>query len=162
MFENNNMRFGGGSPIIGILLLGLILYGIYFITSSLLSLLWYVGPVLLLVTAFIDHKVILNYGKYILNLFKTNPLMGVIMSLLTVFGFPFVCTFLFGKVMLKRKINKLTKDMGAQDNPFFNQMTPNEPKAAEFTEFEEVQEEFLKIETPVKENQDNSDYDKFF
>ncbi|NJN77126.1 MAG: hypothetical protein HC803_01370 [Saprospiraceae bacterium] len=59
-----------------------------------MKLLYFVAPVLIIVTAVINYKVILNYFKNIGNIFKRNPLMGIGAGVLSAF-FLSCCSWFF-------------------------------------------------------------------
>ena len=120
---------GGGFNIIPALLIGLVvLFVLFTVARFVFSILYYLSPVLLLITLFIDYKVVVNYGKWIMEVMGKNVLLGVGLSLLTIVAFPVVSLFLFGKAMLKKKVKEMTQQ--------FEQHTQG--TEAEYTEYEEV------------------------
>lgn len=120
---------GGGFNIIPALIFGvLFLVGMFYLARFVFNILYYLSPVLLIITLFIDHKVVVNYGKWIMQMMGRNPLFGVGLVLMTIVAFPVVSLFLFGKAMLKKKV----KEMSQQ----FEQRTQGE--TVEYTEYEEV------------------------
>ena len=140
------------NSITSILVMVVAFVALYWIASSIFTLLAWLAPVLLLATAVIDYKIILNYGKWILNLLKTNMVMGIGAVLLTFFGFPVISGFLFVKALLYRKVNKLTEDMRQREE-------------GEFVDFEEVDSTPTLELPPIKKEapkQRRSDYEDFF
>ncbi|MEM1122388.1 MAG: hypothetical protein AAGJ18_18220 [Bacteroidota bacterium] len=126
---------GGGFNIIPALIFGvLFLVGLFYLARFVFNILYYLSPVLLIITLIIDHKVVINYGKWILQVMGRNPIFGVALTLMTIVAFPVVSLFLFGKAMVKKKV----KEMAAQ----FGQPVQEEAYT-EYTEYEEV--------TPVDE-----------
>jgi hypothetical protein len=124
--QYNYQSSGGGFNIIPSLIIGLLfLMGLFFLARFVFNILYYLAPVLLIITLVIDHKVVVNYGKWIWSMMGKNPLFGVGLIILTAIGFPVVSLFLFGKAMLKKKI----KDVQQQ----FEQR-----EQGEFVEYEEV------------------------
>ncbi len=141
--------FGSASAII-MFIVGLAL--LYFIAKGIFTLLYWAAPVLLIITLFMDYKVVLDYGKFILKLLKENPLMGIVGIVLTIVGYPVVSGFLFFKALMKRKIDQV--------------MEKHKPKEEDFTEYEEVKEDFLElpeIEKTVQSNtKSGNEYDNMF
>lgn len=128
---------GGGFNIIPALIFGvLFLVGMFYLARFVFNILYYLSPVLLIITLFIDHKVVVNYGKWIMQMMGKNPLLGVALTLMTIVAFPVVSLFLFGKAMLKKKVKEMTSQFGEQ-------MQTEEAEYTDYTEYEEV--------TPVDE-----------
>lgn len=116
----------GGFNIIPALLIGIVvLFVLFTVARFVFSLLYYIAPILLIITLFMDYKVVVNYGKWILDVMGRNVLLGVGLSLLTLVGFPIVSVFLFGKAMLKKKVKEMTQQFETQTQ-------------GEYTEYEEV------------------------
>lgn len=125
----NAQSSGGGFNIIPALLIGIVvLFVLFTVAKFVFNILYWLSPVLLIITLFIDHKVVINYGKWILELMGKNVLLGVGLTLLTIVAFPVVSLFLFGKAMLKKKVKEMTQQ--------FEQKTQGE-----YTEYEEVKTE---------------------
>ena len=98
---------------------------IFIVARAFLKILYFVAPVLIIATAIINYKVILNYFKNIGNLFKKNPLMGVGAGLLSAFFYPVVIGFLFVQALLHRKADKIQKEV--------------EREKGEYVEYEEIE-----------------------
>lgn len=156
-FQQQNRPFISLTGIIGMIAVMLIFY---FVLSSLFQLLWYVGPVLLLITLFINHNVVLNYGKWILRQFQEgNWLPGLGATALTVFAFPLVSAFLFGKAMLMKKVKEAFPNMNMGEE------STSKSREPEFTDYEEVEEDTLELpDLPkdVQEKIDRNEYDDLF
>ena len=142
------------NSITSILILVLIFVGLYFIAKSIFTLLAWAAPVLLVATLLIDYKVVVNYGKWIVNLLTKNPLMGIGMILVSFFGFPVIAGFLFAKSLLTRKVRKLRNEYETKTQ-------------GEYVDYEEVEEEppirlnFPKMDKQKQSSKDN-DYDQYF
>jgi len=120
---------GGGFNIIPALIFGvLFLFGMFYLARFVFNILYYLSPILLIITLFIDHKVVVNYGKWIMQMMGKNPLFGVGLTLITIVAFPVVSLFLFGKAMLKKKVKEMTEQFGQQ----------TQGREEEYTEYEEV------------------------
>ena len=178
--------FGNIGAVIGLVLFfGLL----YFLLSGLFWLLSWVAPVLLLITAVIDFKVITDFGKWTLNLFSKNWMYALItvgiLVILPYLGFSFlsnaifstIAGLLFGKALLKRKVNEVREQ-------FNGGIGTSQEAEGEYTEYEEVDTEINNPTTttsesdieileldpeplpkakPIKETRDgNTNYDQFF
>ncbi len=139
--------------VIGVMAILLIIWLAMKVVTGLYNLLWYIGPILLIATLFMDRQVVIGYGQWILKQFKSNPAVGIGAGILSFFGFPFVSAFLFGKAMLKKKLN-----IGGEGP---------EKKKEDYTEFEEIESETLEefdlkdLEKDIEEL-DAEDYENFF
>ena len=133
----------------------LIFVGLFFVAKGIFTILAWLAPILLVATALIDYKIILNYGKWLLSLLQKNLLLGVGGILLTVFGFPIIAGFLFVKALLYRKVKKMNQDY-------------KEEVSGEFLEYEEVQDDVSSpLELPTFEKEErrekkSNDYEQLF
>ena len=136
--------------VVGILVLTGLIMALFWIFKSITTLLTWISPILLILTLIIDHKVVLNYGKMLVSRLKNDFLMGLVLTILTVIGFPFVTAFLFFKAMLKRKVKKMSQQADAY--------------GGEYVRYEEVaEEETLELpELPPKEPPAESQYEELF
>ncbi len=151
--------------IMGIVFLVLAVMAIIFIAKSIFTILSWLMPVLLIATLIIDHKVVINYGKWIGGLLKNNLPYGIGAVLFTFFASPVVAVYLFGKAMLKRQVRKM-------------QTTVEEKQRGETTDYEEVieeddfefdlkdEEEIIPLEIPKTtrriRQEDKNSYDDLF
>jgi len=126
---NNNSPFSG---IVGILVGVLFILGLFYFLKFLFNLLWILLPVLLIITAVIDYKVFLSYGKWIVRLFQRNWIAGAVAGFLSVVGAPVVTLFLLGKALFQKKVKEAK---AAQE----------EQVQGEYVEFEEVDSEPLEL-----------------
>ena len=152
MTNRKNIEINSGNSLVGILMLVVVFVALYFIASSIFTLLSWLAPVLLIITAILDHKIILNYGKWLLKLLKDNVLMGIGAVLLTIIGFPVVSGFLFVKALLYRKVNKLNEEVKRRQQ-------------GEFIEYEEI-DSSPKLELPTRkkeaQKESRSGYEELF
>lgn len=156
------------NSIASILFLVLIFVGLFFVAKGVFWILSWLAPVFLILTLIIDYKVVVSYGTWLVNLLKKNILMGLGAVLLTVFGFPVVSGFLFGKAIISKKIKE---KLGQFEQPT--------QKKEEFVSYEEVEDDIIveepldldnvprRIEKPeiiIKENksQSGNEYDNLF
>ena len=138
---NSFLRMIGGA-----IFLGVILYVLYLVLSSVFTVLSWIAPILLILTAIIDYKVILNYGKMILNKFNTNWPVGLLLVLLTVIGFPVVSGLLFFRALLGKQVLKMTG--GSMAGEVFEQMTN---KTTEYSDYEDLEEDIEGLELPERQ-----------
>jgi len=118
-----------------ILMLIAAFYVIGFIASTVYTILSYIAIGLFIATAFINHNVILNYGKMLINMLRRNPIMGIVAIGATVFLYPIVALYLFGKAMLLRKVGNLKKEFQTRQE-------------GQYAEYEEVED--IRPDEPVK------------
>lgn len=155
MQQRRNIDVNPFSSIFSILIMVLIFVGLFFLAKGIFNLLALLAPILLIATAVIDYKVILNYGKWLLDLLRKDLLVGVGGILLTVFGFPVIAGFLFVKALLYRKLRKMNQ--GYQ-----------EQTSGEYLEYEEIKDEsptsleLPRIEKKEKQEKKSNDYEQLF
>lgn len=131
-----------------ILFLVLIFVGLFFVAKGVFTLLSWLAPIFLILTLFIDYKVIVNYGQWILKMLKTNLLVGIGAVLLTVFGFPVVSGFLLGKALISKK---LKETLGQFEQPT--------RKKEEYVAYEEIEDDF-ELEDPLDLNTEPTKVEK--
>lgn len=131
-------RVGGGHGPVSflgpLLILALVFGGLFFLAQGLFWVLSWAAPVLLLLTLVMDYKVVVNYFKYIWKMLKENIAMGLLLLVVTIFGYPFVAGYLFFKAYAKRSLNKSTAHQSS--------------KSDVFVEFEEVEDDDSFLELP--------------
>ncbi|MFT6150019.1 MAG: hypothetical protein ACJAUH_002716 [Saprospiraceae bacterium] len=110
---------------------------IFIAARAFLKILYFVAPVLIIATAIINYKVILNYFKSIGNIFKKNPLMGVGAGLLSAFFYPIVIGFLFVQALLYRKSDQIQKEV--------------EREKGEYVEYEELESHEVETDDLLEE-----------
>ncbi|MGB0861631.1 MAG: hypothetical protein ACPG19_08985 [Saprospiraceae bacterium] len=166
--SNKNYQYRFGGPFNWIIAI-VAIFVVIFLVTQLVKILWWLAaalmPILLIATLIINRNVVFDFVKSIRNLYKKSLPTGIIATVLTVVGFPFVTLFLFGKAMLFRKIDKIKKEAE----------TENENKFGEYIEYEEVdsftkllneqkkQERKIRIDIdPPKEDRNNNPYNKLW
>lgn len=131
-FEYRSTNKSPLSGILGLVILALILVGLFMLARFIFRILAFLAPALIIVALILDYKTVLGYGKWLINLVKENPLMGILAIVLTVLGFPLVSAFLAGKAYLSRNVKQAEKEQEAQ-------------KPGEYIDFEEVDEQPLEL-----------------
>ena len=158
MNERQNFNLGGkggsSGSFIGIILLILGFVLLFFLAKGIFTILSFVAPVLLVLALIIDYTVFLDFGKFIIKLFKNNLLIGILAVLLTVIGFPIVAGYLFFKSLLKRKIGKMMDQHQQGPKELYSDYEVVEEEVEDFLELPE-------IEKPSKDKEDN-EYENLF
>lgn len=125
--------------IMGIVFVILAIAVLYYVVTGILKILSFLTPVLFIATLIIDHKVVINYGKWIGGLLKNKLPYGIGAIILSVLGAPVLALYLFGKAMLKRQARKMKTNV-------------EEQRRGKTTEYEEVVEE-EEIEFDLKDEE---------
>ena len=116
------------NPIVALLGLAMIIVVLFWIAKGVLRLLSLAAPLLFIATLIINYRVVLGYGKWLLDLLKRNVLFGLLAVVFSVIGFPLVTLFLFVRALSsKDKSDRL------------------DLKKGEYIRYEEVNEDFLDI-----------------
>ncbi len=100
-----------GQWLVGLLMLIAFFFVLFYMVKGIYSILSMVAPVLLLITAIINYRVITGYLGMLWSVFKNNWIVGLLGAILTVVGFPFVSGFLFFKAIVGRKINSIQAEL---------------------------------------------------
>ncbi len=147
----NNKKSDPINTIISLIMLVVVFMLIFFVARGVFRLLTWMAPFLFIATLILDYKVILSYGKYLLRTLERNVIWGIVMTVLTVIGFPLVIAFLFGKALLFRRVKTVEKEM-------------EEEKMGEYIPYEEVdeEEEFLDLPEFKDKQKDRDRYGRFF
>ena len=110
---------------------------LFYAAKIAFNIIYWIAPILLIATLFIDHKVFINYGKWIVNLFKSNPLYGIGAGVLTAVAYPVVSIALFLKALLNKKIKEVKSQF-------------EEKREGEYVEYEEVPSEPVAKQRPQR------------
>lgn len=151
-----NIKGNPFNSVTSIVLMVLFLIAIFYIARFIFRLLWLVAPLLLIAALIVDHKTVINYAKWVVGLFKKNPVSGVVVTLLSALGFPLVSGFLLMKGLFKKKVQEVQKQ---RENAI----------QGEFVEYEEIVDD-ESLELPPLEikkakptsNKGNNEYDHLF
>ncbi|MBK6620006.1 MAG: hypothetical protein IPJ00_05935 [Saprospirales bacterium] len=123
---------------IALLVVGLI--AVFIIARGIFWLLSLVAPILLIAAAIIDHRVIVNYAKWLVDLIKRNILVGLGAILLSIVGYPVVFALLLGRALMNKKL----KDMEQQERT---------RRDGELVDYEELETKIPPIELPRDEKE---------
>jgi len=140
--SNNN------NPLWSVLIGVFALVALYFIARFIFRILYFLAPLFLIAALILDYKVVVNYGKWLVKLFKQNLIVGIGASLLTVFGFPLVSAYLAGRAFFNYRIKQVEK--------IHQQETDGE-----IVDFEELNSEPLTLPELEKEKSKNEDYNEY-
>lgn len=117
-----------GAWLIGLVGLIAFFFVLFWMVKGIYSILAFIAPVLLVITAIMNYRVITGYVGMLWSVFKNNWMMGILGAILTVVGFPLISGFLFFKALFLRNVGNLAADnQGKRED--------------EFTEYEEIDEE---------------------
>ena len=141
-----------------VLVLGFVL--LYFVAKGIFTILAWIAPVLLILTAIFDYRTIIDYGKWIVNLLGRNPLMGIGAIIMTVIGFPVIAGFLFVKALFRKKVNELEKNIQMEREGQFVDYEEVDSQPIEPLELPSMEVE-IEPEPEVK-NKNKNDYDDLF
>lgn len=140
--------------IIGLAMVILFFIALFFIARGIFTLLAWLAPALIIGALLINYRTVLGFLKYLWNLLRRNPLMGILVVILTIIGFPIVSGFLFGKSIFDRKVRKIEAEMRRH----------REGELIDYEEIREEEGEILDLETlpPPEKRKGDSPYDDLF
>lgn len=87
-----------------------VLVVLFFVARFVFNILYYLSPVFLIATLFIDRTVIIDYLKWIRKLFQRDIIIGVGATILSIFGFPILSAFLFAKALFKKRVKDAAEE----------------------------------------------------
>lgn len=154
------------SPLMGLIMVILFAILVYMLIKGLFALASWAMPILAIATLIIDYKVYVTFGKFLVELFKKNVIMGLAGVVLTFVAFPFVILYLFSKAIIKKYAMKSIKD-----NPIFKERNKDGSYNSdeEYIDYEEVDEEpgnMTRIELPPVEpkakKEEKNPFDDYF
>ena len=153
-FGGKQNPFGNVGVIVGFVLI-LVLF--YFLLKGLYTLLSWISPFLLIGALILDHKVVIDFGKYVLRLLKENTAIGILTVVLCILGFPFLTGMLFFRAFTSRFIKNYVKKAEEAAKP-------------KFSDYEEVEndtknsDDFLILPKVIRkpETKKDSEYDELF
>ena len=137
--------------LMGVILMILFFVMLFFIARGIFTILAWAAPVLIVAAIIINYRTVLGYLKYLWDLLRRKPLMGILGVLLTAIGFPIVSGFLLGKAVLDKRIQSFQNEMQRRHD-------------GDLVEYEDVTEdaEILELETPPPAEKPRNTYDDFF
>ncbi len=119
------------SFVFSIAVIAMLLYFGVYVLKGLFKILSFLAPILIFAALIIDRRVVLNYGRWLVDLLRTRTLYGIIAVVLTVFFFPAVAAWLFFRALMRRRIkNRINSIRGGVRE--------------EYIEYEEVDSEIIR------------------
>lgn len=158
---NTNKSPNPFSSLISILIFIGVLVVLFFLLKGLVTVLYWVTPVLLVATLIVNYRVVVDYFVSIFETFQTDILMGMLKVVFTLVCYPIVIGWLFIKALFYRKMDTVKKQFEDQIRQ----------KQGEYAEFEEISTEIneTKSEQPTivelpkpKEKEKSNPYDNLF
>jgi len=146
--KSSNSPFAG---LIGLVVLAIVFYLIFQIVSGIVSIIYWIGPILLLIALIMNRKVVFDYVKWLANMVKKDTPRGIIYSILSVVGYPFVGTFLFFKAFLQYKLGSNKREAKKREKVY--------------DDYEEVvdDEDFLDLpDLDIEKQKSEDSYDDLF
>lgn len=98
------------SSITAVIMALAVLVVLFFVARFVFNILYYLSPVFLIATLFIDRTVIIDYLKWIRKLFQRDIIIGVGATILSIFGFPILSAFLFAKALFKKRVKDAAEE----------------------------------------------------
>jgi hypothetical protein len=151
-------RVGGNSPFsfLGPLIILALVFGVlFFVARGIFWLLSWAAPVLILLTLVMDYKVVTDYFKMMWKTSHENILLGLLLLVITVVGYPFVSGYLFFKALARRSSKKSAWQQQSGKDVY--------------TDFEEVVEDKDFLELPelkpqkqTRQSSERNSYDDVF
>ncbi len=111
---------------IGFVVMGLVVFLVFWLLSSLYKIFWYASPVFIIATLIIDRQVVLRYLRMVGRVFRRNALTGILLIVLSIFVFPFLSAGMLVNAILNRKLKAKAKEYGYR------------PANEGFTDYEEM------------------------
>ncbi len=130
MAKQKQFKFGGTNPLIILIGIVIVIGLLFWVAKKVLSLLAWAAPVFLLVALIVNYRVVLGYGRWLIDTLKSNLVFGLVATLFTIMGFPLVAIYLLLRALASKGIGSGKKES--------------------FSEYEEVDEDFLDI-SEIKE-----------
>lgn len=157
MDQNNFSRFNipgrnNRNPLWSILIGVFFLVSLFFVARFIFRILYFLSPLFIIAAAIIDHKVIVNYAKWLVNLVKQNAVLGIGAILMSIFGFPLVSVYLLGRALFNKRIKEAEQAFETQTK-------------GEIVDFEELDSEPLKLrelEEDTPKRQADNEYEDLF
>ena len=140
----------------------LFVMGLSLLVKGAWSILSFVAPVLLIITAIINHNVIVNYVKNLWTRLMTDPLIGIVYILFTVFLFPAVAAYLLGKAYLGKKLEDVMERAQQQQGGQFRTEDTDFVIVDEDVVTEDVEVEILELPEELPQKKTESGYDQLF
>lgn len=145
--ERKIYQFKTINPIIALIAIGLFVIGLFWITKGLIVILARLAPFILLGAVIANYRVVLGYGKWLIETLSRNPAFGVIAIIFSIIAFPLVSFYLLLKAINSRRSQ--------------SQNSSYKKKDEDFVPYEEIEDDFLDLsEVKAKKEELNNQYDE--
>ncbi len=152
-YQFNNRNDSPFNSLISVIIMVVFLIGMFMLARFVFRILYYLSPLMIIATAIIDHKVLVNYGRWLIDMIRRNALLGIGATVLSLVFFPVVAAGLLAKALFNRRARKAQEE-------------ERNLREGEYVDFEEiVDEQPLQLpKAPKQERPEPKDerYDQFF
>ncbi len=164
--SNRKVDVNPFNSIVSILILVGIFVGLYFLATGIFKILTWLTPVLLIATLIIDHRVVVNFGKWLVNTLRTNFILGLGAVLLMIFGYPIIAGYLFTKALVSRKLKQVKADFEQRTQPQYAEYEEVEPTNTPYEDLSDEKPLDLNAPRPPRPKEKPSgsetEYDQLF
>ncbi|WP_373552123.1 hypothetical protein [Haliscomenobacter sp.] len=94
------------NAIIGVAVIVVFMVGLFMLARFVFRILAFLSPIMLIAALVIDYTVVTDYFKWIRNTFRRDAIAGVIIGILSVFGFPVLSGYFLARALLKKQVKK--------------------------------------------------------
>jgi len=116
---------------------GILFFAFWFLKNIVFKILYTVAPILLIIALILNYRVVLGYGKWLLDTFRNNFLYGILACVFTFLCYPFVAAFLAIRAyQLRGKSLSKKNEIG------------------EYIKYKDVEDDFLDITEEKKEQEE--------
>lgn len=98
------------NAVIGVAVIVIFLVGLFMLTRFVFRILAFLSPIMLIAALVIDYTVVTDYFKWIRSMFRRDAVVGVIIAILSVFGFPVLSAYFLARALLKKQVKKAKAD----------------------------------------------------
>ena len=136
----------------GLVMVVLFFVLLFFIAKGIFTILSWAAPFLIIAALLINYQTVVGFLKYLWNLLRRKPLVGILAIILSILGFPVVSGFLLGKAVLDRRVKSIQTEMKRM----------HEGELVAYEEIHEEAGEILDLETLPPPARDKNSYEQFF
>jgi len=127
----------------GLVIMAVLLVLLFFLVKSLFKILYFLSPLLVVLTLIFDYRVFIRYFNMLVRMFRRNWVFGLALVVLTIVGFPLVAGGLCFNAFMNWRIKRARKRYGIHH-------TQEKGKFSEYELLEEGEELELKPEEKIR------------
>jgi hypothetical protein len=142
MFKTYSTVRSANPLVLILVVLGVLFAAFWILKYVVFKILYTLAPFLFALALILNYRVVLGYGKWVMDLFKSSILTGILASVLSVVGYPFVSAFLAFRAYQLRGETWRKND---------------ETKEGEYIKYREVEEDFLDISEEKRKGEEFKD-----